>query len=319
MDEASSKFLDKLVLEKLLEEKLRKVHHAPESNLLGTAETLWGKFPSFQNAALPPIESTDTGFHFPSPLASSHAKNNRCPVRVHRSPQAKANILLQHGLFEENRAIYDFLIRELLKLECNVFVSTLPYHYERCPAESLYSGEFFWSANFQRTQSAFLQAVIELHTLYRLLRAQNDLPTLLCGFSMGGCISLILASLCKDLQGVVAINPAASLSEIVWDSPLCATIKADYLSAGCSMPELQQAFRTFEPMSAPHIQTPRERIQLIYGLYDQVTSTTQYENLARAWNLHHVHAYKAGHMNTLRMPRLAQDIHNFLTRTQSSP
>ena len=47
------------------------------------------------------------------------------------------------------------------------------------------------------------------------------------------------------------------------------------------------------------------------GVYDQVTSLEQYESFARSWNLANTTALKAGHMNTLRAPRLAGDIAGF--------
>jgi pimeloyl-ACP methyl ester carboxylesterase len=312
MDEASSKFVDRLVQEKLLDEKLRRVHHFPEDGIDERPAGLFEDFPEFARKPLPETVPTPKGFRFDSPLPGVHPENNSCEVVVHRSPDPTACVVLLHGLFEDSRAIHDFLVRELLKLGCDVFQPTLPYHYDRKPPASLFGGEYFWSANYKRTRTAFKQAVLELHALQRIVRAREGLPALVAGFSMGGCVSLLLASVCEDLHGVFAINPATSLSGIVWDSPLCQTIKADYLAAGVSIERLQGAFSDFEPLGASRVALDRERIRVAYGIYDQVTSVEQYESLVRAWNLRDPIPYKAGHMNTLRMPRLAGDIAQFI-------
>jgi len=318
MDEASSKFVDRLVQEKLLEEKLSRVHHAPEGGIALDAPDLFdATTPSF-SSHLPEIVETVDGFRFFSPAPSEFTSNRECPVIVHRAPQAIGSIVLLHGLFEDSRGIYDFLIRGLTRLGLNVYQSTLPFHYDRQPETSLFSGEFFWSANYRRTRKGFEQAVRELDALERIVHSREGMAPLVCGFSMGGCVSMLLASMRSDLAGVMAINPPARLSGIVWDSPLCATIKADFRAAGYSMEQLEPAFVAFEPYSRQNVSLPVERIRLVYGIYDQVTSNDQYESLARAWKLQGTLAYKAGHLNTLRMPRLAGDIANFFQTVATS-
>lgn len=310
MDEASSKFVDRLVMEKLLEEKLRKVRHSPEGGLDDPA-SLGQALATVSAGTSPTISETEDGFRFASPFPSGHPENDHCEVIVHRSEDRRGAIVFLHGLFEESRGIYDFLFRNLLRMGFDIYQSTLPYHYSRKPSSSSFGGEFFWSANFLRTSAAFRQAVCELHLLERIVAQRAEHPPLVCGFSMGGCVSLLLASLREDLHGVFAINPASTLSGIVWDSPLCSTIKADFLAAGRSAEELRSAFARFEPAGVERPALATERIHLCYGVYDQVTSLEQYESFARAWNLAGTTALKAGHMNTLRAPRLAGDIAGF--------
>lgn len=310
MDEASSKFVDRLVMEKLLEEKLRKVRHSPEGGM-DDPTSLGDALRMVATSPLPTVSETENGFRFATPFLSGHPENDHCDVVVHRAEASRGAIVFLHGLFEESRGLYDFLFRNLLRMGFDIYQSTLPYHYSRKPASSSFGGEFFWSANFLRTSAAFRQAVCELHLLERIVAQRTEHPPLVCGFSMGGCVSLLLASLREDLHGVFAINPASTLSGIVWDSPLCSTIKADFLAAGRSVEELRTAFARFEPLGVEHPTLATERIHLCYGIYDQVTSLEQYESFARAWNLANTTALKAGHMNTLRTPRLAGDIADF--------
>ncbi len=314
MDEASSKYVDRIVLSKLLDEHLSRVHHFPKHEDLSRAVSVQDALREMAGHDIRIVSRKGKRFWFASPLNSPFPENNLCEVIVHVAAQAQGNIVLQHGLFEDNREIHDFMIRQLTQAGMNVFHATLPYHYGRKPREARFSGEYFWSADFGLTLGAFRQAVQELLVLYRYVETLNDLPTVLGGFSMGGCVALLLASQVEDLTGVVAINPAASLSGIVWDSPLCSTIKADYLASGVSMEELYRIYRPFEPLGQTEVALEAERIQLLYGLYDQVTSPRQYEKLAKAWGLTEVRAYKAGHLNMLRVPRLAADVAAFVQR-----
>ncbi len=318
MDEASSKFLDQFVQDKILTEKLRQVHHFPQGEFLPPPT---GFFEILQGQVDPPeVSATPQGFRFPSPILTPWPENQFCEVIVHRSEHPVGCIVLQHGLFEDSRTIFEFFIRELLKRGFHVFLSTLPFHHHRQPLSSQFSGEFFWSADIHRSRSAIAQAVSELQALERIVRHREHLPTLVCGFSMGGFVALLLASLCKDLFGVVAINPAPNLSGILWDSPLCASIKEDVLASGISFEQLQTAFAPFERIPSPHDSLDQERIQMIYGIYDQFTTTQQYESLIHRWSFTQIHRYPAGHLNTLRMQQLAPDIELFFqTMLASNP
>lgn len=317
MDEASSKFVDQIVMEKLLTEKLEKVHHYPSNGLTRETKSLFEDFDVKCKAPNPEKIATANGFRFASPVNCTYSENTHCEVISHTTPSSRGSILFIHGLFEENRKIYDSLFQELSRNGFDIYNSTLPFHYSRTPEKSEFSGEFFWSADYTRTRSAFKQAVYELHTLYKIIQEETSHPVYICGFSMGGCVALLLSALCSDIPGIVAINPAVSLSATVWDSPLCRTIKKDYFDAGYKISELQEAFRDFEPASLRPSPMSIERTLLIYGIYDQVTALSQYEQFQNNWNLKNVHSYKSGHLNALRTPRLAADITSFFDSIQS--
>jgi hypothetical protein len=130
---------------------------------------------------------------------------------------------------------------------------------------------------------------------------------------MGGAVNLVLGAVSKEIKGIVAINPASSLSSIVWDSPLCKTIKQDFFDAGYSWEQIKNAYKTFEPVNVDIKSINADRFMICYGAYDQVTSPDQYRELINRWNIRNFHEYKSGHLNTLRVPRLAQDIFNFIS------
>lgn len=312
MNEASSKYVDQLVLEKLITEKLQLVHHYPGKNIDLTT-SVFDLIQGIENKQLPEFQKSDSGFVFKSVINSGYEENDVCPVFSFECENPIASIIFTHGLYEDNRKIYGFLFDSLNRSGLNVYLCTLPYHYERKPKKSLFSGEYFWSADFGRTRNAFVQGVFDVFSLYSFIMARNNHSVYLTGFSMGGAVNLVLGAAVREIKGIVAVNPAASLSEIVWDSPLCKYMKNDFLEAGYTWEQLKNVCKTFEPVSIDIDLYNSLRFMICYAVYDQVTSPDIYRQFIEKWNIRNVHEYKAGHLTTLRVPRLAQDIFNFIS------
>lgn len=315
MDEASSKFVDQMVMEKLLSEKLEKVQHLPTHTAGEVPHSMFEDFYSL----LPKGDvdaHTEEEIRIQSPIRCAHPENQKTMLKHYPAEESKGTVLLTHGLFEDNRDIYGFLIKGLNEKGLSVYLNTLPFHYERVPKESSFSGEYFWSANIIRTQQAFKQAVYELYQSYSYLSYQSNNPIYLAGFSMGASVTLTLSALWDKKVPLFAVNPASGLSDIVWDSPLCRTIKRDYLAGGYRMEDLHQIYRSFEPKSLQVHSSATDAICLAYALYDQVTEQYQYDNLIKSWNIQNTIAYKAGHLNTLRVPRLANDMATFFIQKE---
>lgn len=323
MKESSSRFVDQLTLEKLLSEKLEKVHHFPKTGL-HFDDSLFSDWEQYQQRVklqLPTAltnQRPDNVVLFDSLVAGKYTENQKIRIHSFLTPDAKANLVFYHGLFEENRGIYQFLFSNLNRVGINVYLCTLPFHYERKPSVSAFSGEFFWSAYFERTRNAFKQAIYDFHQVKEWVAQKSTLPVLCGGFSMGGAVALIYGALHKLEAGIIALNPAVSLSKIVWDSPLCRTIKKDYQSAGYQISQLQKAYADFEPISYQCPQTPVDKIFLGYGSYDLVTSPALYESFLNDWHLQHTKEYKSGHLNLLRVPRVANDLFQFWQNNDNS-
>jgi pimeloyl-ACP methyl ester carboxylesterase len=277
MDEASSRFVDRLAVDKLLQEKLSRVHHRQPSPL---------------PEAPPPVGA---------PVV----------LRSYPAPEPRATVLFAHGLFEEQREIYRFLFSGLNRLGYAVELYGLPYHYERKPEDSLFSGEFFFSANLFRTRQAFLQASQEMSDCYRRLAQETARPVFLAGFSMGGTMALQAAARLGLVPGVCLINPPAGLADLIWTSPLCQTIRADIEAANLGHADVAAYFRDIDPLFVGAGSVDKQRVLMIQALFDLVTRQEQYEALAAAWQFPHRLKYHAGHLNTLRVPRLAEDMARF--------
>jgi len=281
MDEASSRFVDRLAMDKLVQEKLAKVHHYPPHPLPPPAPFMGMREP-------------EAGQLISYPVAG-----------------ARGTVLFVHGLFEEQREIYRFLFSGLSRQGYSVELYSLPHHYERQSPDSQFSGEFFFSADLARTRQAFLQAAVELRGHFARLRRETDVPVYLAGFSMGASIVLLLSTLLEGIDGACAINPPAVFPELIWTSPLCRTIRADLETAGVTPDVVATYFQDIDPVALDRGRINPARILMIHALYDLVTEQRQYEVLANTWGFPHRIKYQAGHLNTLRVPRLADDLGKF--------
>jgi pimeloyl-ACP methyl ester carboxylesterase len=321
VDEASSKFVDQLVLQRLLTEKLERVKHAPRAPLEALALEPFLTTPAVMDGGSLNERRYGELIGLESPVWSDYPENRTVFISVHRASQPRGNLLLIHGLYEDNRNIYGFLVGELNRLGYSVFVMTLPFHYERTPAASRFSGEFFFSADVGRTKAAFRQAALDVQHCHSWLTARESLPTYVMGFSMGGTVALTVAGVTDTFAGLCIVNPAANLAEVMWTSPLCESIRRDLRDAGCDEGGIRRVLESFDPF---HVATPcldRHKIVMMYGKFDQITSTGQYESLVRRWKLPNVRQYNSGHLNALRVPRLAEDVVRFfdsgVTRSSS--
>lgn len=64
----------------------------------------------------------------------------------------------------------------MTNLKWNMYYFTLPYHFDRKPNQSLYSGEYMVSANVERTVEATRQAVADLRTLIEWIKKIKMVP-----------------------------------------------------------------------------------------------------------------------------------------------
>lgn len=309
MEEASSKFVDTIATRKLLESKLTLVQHrSPAGVPLG--ETGLGDpaaWPLLPETAQRERTAAGEEVRFPSHFRSGAAENDTVVIRRFRREGASREVLLLHGLYEENWQIYSFLIMLLQEEGVDVALLVLPYHYDRQPAGSAFSGEYFWSGDVPRSARAFRQATCDLVQAWHLLRREAGRPVGLAGFSMGGGVALTASTL-FPFDAVFAINPVCNIPDLVWRRPLFATVRADLEAQGLAMTDVDRYYHDYDPLNRLPAATPARRIAIAVGEYDQINDPLNYERLRQRWQPGGRFDYRAGHLNILRVPKLAGDI-----------
>lgn len=316
MNEASSKFVDQFALEKLLHEKLLKVHHSPLSSSFKKEESFFSDFnrAEFDTSKMTSFQSGPAYqvVKAPSPLMTEdHPENNEIYLHFHPADEGVGNILFVHGLFDDNITNYNYLIQLLNEAGFNVFLFVLPYHYQRKPKESLFSGEFFWSADLFRSQHAAKQAVYDLKFAVRMVRHLSTLPTIVTGFSMGGNVSLRYFLLEEMADGLFLINPVTRLSQLIWESPLLCSVQKDLESAGYDLEKAEQYFQALDPVQNIGCRPFKKPVAMGFSIYDQIISQKMYQDFIAKFDFARVIPYNTGHLNILRVPKLASDISQY--------
>jgi alpha-beta hydrolase superfamily lysophospholipase len=245
-----------------------------------------------------------------------YLENAHAIMHSHLVASPIANVLLTHGLFDDNRELYRFLISVLNEYHIDVYELILPYHYERTPARSKFSGEYFWSANVVRAADAIKQSVYEIALAERFIRERTALPVLPVGFSMGGGLTLLALSICPEIARAFVINPVSLMARLAWENPLCRSIREDLQGRGWDFPQVARVFRPFEPLN--DLSAPLgHKVVLARGIYDQIIKSEDYELLNQYLRPSTVHEYHAGHISILRVPRLGMNIAEAVQTTLS--
>lgn len=316
MNEASSKFVDNLAMDKLLNEKLRKVNHSSKHSVFVPAEGLFTnakKRLNFSEVNYTKIGNTRKRIEIPSFESSTYySENNSIYLYNYPAQNAKHNILFVHGLFDDNIVNYDYLFKLLNEYNFNVYFMTMPYHFDRRPKTSLFSGEYFFSADIFRTQNAFKQAVLDIDASLQYIGSENDLPKAIVGFSMGGCVSLRHYILKKQEIPTFLINPVTNLCEVLWDSPLFETIGSDLINSGYDMKKCEKFFVEMDPSKNIDGSFRNDNIAMAYSSYDQVIEERKYMRFINMTGIKKTFTYHSGHLNVLRVPKLAKDICDFV-------
>jgi pimeloyl-ACP methyl ester carboxylesterase len=324
MNEASSKYVDQIATEKLIQEKLSQVRHStPAVFHLDLADLVdFSQLPGLPHVVSEQQQANSImSWSFQSALPTAYPENNQVHCLGYLAKRsgweypARGALVFIHGLYEDNLEIYNFFITQLNGQGMDVYLMLLPYHYLRTPAASAFSGEYFWSGDLVRSAWAYKQAIYDLYQLQQWVSQRSGQPAWIVGFSLGGGVALTLAGLAR-LPGVFSINPVCNISRLVWTSPLFAPIQRDLEGSGISLETVKTVYMAFEPLNAAPILTDMDHIVLGRSLYDQINDVSHYGLLVDTWNLRHVIDYKAGHLNVLRAPRLAMDVTGFALRDQ---
>lgn len=77
---------------------------------------------------------------------------------------------------DSNERVKKIFHNHMTTLKWNMYYFTLPYHFERKPDQSLFSGEYMVSANIERTVQATRQAVADLRALIKWIKANKMVP-----------------------------------------------------------------------------------------------------------------------------------------------
>ncbi|HEV8043694.1 MAG TPA: hypothetical protein VGP38_00820 [Rubrobacter sp.] len=185
------------------------------------------------------------------------------------------------------------------ELGLNLLMPVLPLHGPR--DTGLISGERTLSGDIMDTLHTGAQGVWDLRRLIGWLRESEGAPAVgALGHSLGGYAVSLLASLEKDLDCVVAGNPAVDPSHLFWSNALA--VATHSMSAeGIREETFKALLRPVSPLSLEPV-IPHERLAIFAGTVDRVVPPVQPHSLWRHWEEPRIGWYQGAHQRFIRAP-----------------
>ncbi|MGG3641475.1 alpha/beta hydrolase family protein [Bacillus gobiensis] len=228
----------------------------------------------------------------------------------------KPNIIFVHGwrMDSYDRIKKIFHNRIMNDLGWNMYYFPLPYHCEREPENSLYSGELMISANIDRTVESARQAIVDLRSLIYWIKANKKGPVILVGISLGGWITNLIATLESQIDVVVSIFYANRISYSIWNTVPGKFIREELEQHGVKYEDLIRYWQITDPSQAvPKIK--KDNILLISAKHDQYIHLEDADYLWESWGKPERYLHNCGHAGiVLCRKKLALDTLSFIKK-----
>jgi hypothetical protein len=203
------------------------------------------------------------------------------------------------------------------ELGLNVIMPVLPMHGPR-DTGGLVSGERVLSGDVMDTLHTGAQAMWDLRRLIYWLRESEKAPAVgALGHSLGGYAVSLLASLEKDLDCVIAGNPAVDPSHLFWTNALA--VATHSLSAqGIREETLKALLRPVSPLALEPV-VPHEGRAIFAGVVDRVVPPVQAHSLWSHWQEPRIAWYQGAHQRFIKAPEAREVLEEALRATDMLP
>ena len=199
---------------------------------------------------------------------------------------------LEPGSWAEEATLFRKWAREL---DVDLMHVALPFHGPRKPRGSLFSGEYFWTADLVRSMEGVRQAVCDTRALMDWLRRQGYEQVGITGISLGGAITMLLACLDPLPDCIIPIIAHLKLEAAVEEAPILWRMKKDLESWGIDAEQRRDLFARLGLSSyAPRLAA--ERQLWIQAREDVYIDAELAEEQWHAWGQPPILWIEGGHM-----------------------
>lgn len=224
------------------------------------------------------------------------------------------NIILIHGWKSETLHRLDGLFLDsFIERKYNIYSYVQPFHMERTPNTS-YSGEYYISADVNRTLKSVQQSVSDIRALINYIKTEKEEKVIIIGLSLGGIVSNLLAETEENIDGLVSLFYGNDLSFTIFESEVGKYIKKDFLKNNFEYSLLKKSWSIINPsLRKPVIDL--DKILLISGKDDKVVLDKNTSLVWQIWQNSKRYVYKCGHSGTaLCKNRLRRDVLKFIDK-----
>ncbi|HVA02590.1 MAG TPA: alpha/beta fold hydrolase [Acidimicrobiales bacterium] len=242
-----------------------------------------------------------------------HASVSRVPGRHHRSW-----LVCAHGLGMGNNPAMDlraFRASQLARRGINVVVPVLPLHGPRASGRG--RGEDLMTIDMVDSMHGVAQAAWDVRRIIRWLREEQGAEQVgVIGYSLGGLVASIVASLEDDLACVIAGIPVVDLPHLVRrHSPPDIARLAD--TSGVLGPSADEVHRVVSPL-AMDCKVPFERRFIFAGLADRMSTFGHARRLWLHWDRPAFETYAGGHVGFFWSPAVKRFVDEALRRAYTN-
>lgn len=221
---------------------------------------------------------------------------------------------LEPGSWVEEATLFRAWTREL---PVDVVHVSLPFHGKRNPRGSLFSGEFFWTADLVRSMEGVRQAVCDVRGLTGWLRSQGYERVGITGISLGGALTMMTACVDPQPDFIIPIIGHLELQDAVEEAPILWRMKRDLERWGVDESARRALFKRlgiagYEPKLAPHKQLWIEARDDLY------INPRSVERQWARWEQPPILWIDGGHMSfPLAVPRMTARMGQFLHQLEA--
>jgi dienelactone hydrolase len=242
-----------------------------------------------------------------------HAWVSRVPGRHHRSW-----LVCAHGLGMGNNPAMDlraFRASQLGHRGINVVVPVLPLHGPRASGRG--RGEDLMTIDMVDSMHGVAQAAWDVRRIIRWLREEQGAEQVgVIGYSLGGLVASIVASLEDDLACVIAGIPVVDLPHLVrrHSPPDIARLAG---TSGVLGPAADEVHRVVSPL-AMQCRVPLDRRFIFAGLADRMSTFGHARRLWLHWDRPAFESYPGGHVGFFWSAAVKRFVDEALRRSYTS-
>ncbi len=236
-------------------------------------------------------------FAFPSPMSSPYAENNICSgVLWHGDGNREAStaVVMMHGAFAPSFTAEKVISVPLLDKNVHMFTLTAPYHMERAPKHSKYSGQYLLSGDIPRLIAALIQSAAEVRALVAYLRTAGYETVVLFGTSMGGNVASQVLTMTK-VEGGFLFIPAVDFAQVIEEASLARAARRSARAAGFESQEIERAMKVVTPYVLGKPLCGTSRVHIHYGTRDRQVLPKTVERLIEEWPGVHATVWDKSH------------------------
>ena len=226
-----------------------------------------------------------------------------------------SNVIVVHGWRADNLdRLGKVFLDSLVERSYNIYNYVLPFHMKRSPATSLYSGEYFVSADVSRTLKSEQQAVSDIRALISHIKAEKKGKIIVIGLSLGGITTNLLSEVEEDIDVLISLFYANDLSYTIFETEAGKYIKKNFLKNNFDYSLLKKSWEVINPsLRKPVIDL--NKILLVSGKYDKYVIGKDTDILWENWGKPKRYMYGCGHSGiVLSKNKIKKDILEFIDK-----